>query len=146
MKTTIFFVAAIAFTASCTKPSTSTVPPTSGAGAPSATLECDLPGIGIAMVRYDETQIRVPNSNVKQGRKLIFKLHPGSDYEGSEVTIKGKESDAAAAWINVSGSYTSSDGELAVCVDEDQPIGDYLFTVNVAGLGYIDPRARVDPR
>ena len=144
MKTTIFFVAAIAFTASCTKPSTSTVAPTSGAGAPSATVTCDLPGIGIAMVRYDETQIRVPNSNVKQGRKLIFKLRPGRGYEGSEVTINGK--DSAAAWISVSGDYTTSGGELVVCVDENQPTGDYLFKVEVAGLGYIDPRARVDPR
>ncbi len=79
-------------------------------------------------IHYGDSEIRVtpPVINLKRQEELRFRLKPDKkasdevDYDTVLVTIKGKETDPDASWIDASGTYKDSGGYLGVCVPSGQ--------------------------
>ena len=100
---------------------------------------------------YADSSMRIKSKiNVKKGTGLEFRLKPtvkkddAIDLKAAVVTIQGKPTHPASAWIIIPPqSYNDSEGSLTICANA--PVGDYEYFVEVKGLGMIDPRARVDP-
>jgi hypothetical protein len=100
---------------------------------------------------YGDSEIRVAPPVIKLARQeeLRFRLQPDKkasdevDFDTVLVTVKGKESDPDASWIDASGTYKDSGGYLGVCVPSGQAHKTYRYYVDVNTVGKIDPRARV---
>jgi hypothetical protein len=102
---------------------------------------CDDKGGPPSMIKYGAAYIEVkPSHNVHRTFQWRIKLIPKTGYAGATVIIKGK--DASGAWINKIAK-ASVDDEFYICVPPDIALGDYYYSVEVIGVGTIDPRARV---
>jgi len=139
MKKTIYLVALVMFLAGCVTPGKF--------HAKNTPNRCDGTGKVKIEIKYGDSSIQVtPKSNVKRRGEIIYDLKPeqnpqsGIDYETVLVTVNGKT--ASDIWLNAAGTKAGPD--LFICVDENQPFGDYDFSVTVTGVGTIDPRVHVE--
>lgn len=110
-------------------------------------IECTAGGTFVD-VSYGDSELKVhPIAMVHRGAALKFRLRPNRrrsdkvDYENTEVTIEGKTPDAS--WINTSGSFSDSNGDLTVCVPEGIDRKTYYYFITVDEVGTLDPRADV---
>jgi hypothetical protein len=108
---------------------------------------CDGKGKSTAFIRYGDSYIEVtPKTTSKRKGEIIFMLKPdpksafGIDYSELEITIMGKKN--KDNWLDISGK-SSGGKKIFVCVDKNQPLGEYNYLVRVPGVGTIDPRINV---
>lgn len=104
-------------------------------------------------LHYGDSELSTnPIAHVRPGGDFEIRLKPkrraddpaGVNYEEVGVNVAGKPSDPAAAWITASGSYDDSkDHKLVICVDPNQPEGDYNYEITVDHVGFLDPRVDV---
>ena len=118
-----------------------------GCAAPGPTTdECVDPPItpvNINFVKNSEIRVSPPNIPTWRGNVLRFKLTGNS---ATTVTVSGKSSDPAAAWIKGSGTgggfiYVCVPPELDVPVDPGEKT--YGYDIVVSGIGTLDPEVTV---
>ena len=109
-------------------------------------------GFTVTGVGYGDSKIVVlPVSKVRANTEFRIRLIPERrpktdlvDYETVDVTVMGKP--GPSAWISGNGNYNGASAHWIPvgCVPASAAIGTvYEFTVEVAGVGWIDPRADV---
>lgn len=103
-------------------------------------------------IHYGDSQLRVrPVVKVKKGKALEFRLKPvaarGKEkgFEDAEVTIEAKDEEGKPVknWLSKTPRGNSRKGSLIVCANTEE--GMYHYSIHVAGLGTLDPRADVEP-
>ena len=109
--------------------------------------DCDGQGRVNIDIAYGDSHIVVtPKAMVKRKGEIVYKLKPernaqsGVDYTNVMIEIDGKTSDDD--WLNKTDKYGPGK-KIFVCVDQNQPFGQYNFAVTVPGVGTIDPRVDV---
>jgi hypothetical protein len=109
--------------------------------------ECSGNGPNPTWIKYGDSKISAKTvTNIKVDKYWRIKLQPDSGYENSIVTITGKN--PTHKWLVATGSKASAketNGELLICVPgKEVTVGDQLyFTISVAFVGLLDPRADV---
>ena len=100
-------------------------------------------------VHYGDSELKVhPIANVHRGAALEFRLKPNRrnsdkvNYENVKVKIKGAKT-PPASWIDLEGTFASTNGKMVVCVPDSVARGTYYYEVKVDGVGILDPRADV---
>ena len=118
----------------------------------------DKTGYTYTGIAYGESKLVViPLSEIRRDSEWRFYLLPidnlggATKYGGSKVTIKGKVGDASDNWIDVFGNFDDNrsvggKSYIFVCVPSTVAVGqEFEFEVTVDSIGYLDPRARVEP-
>ena len=119
---------------------------------------CGSNGHTFVFIKYGDSHIAAKSViRVRPGRELQYRLVPDRvpaliDYEDAVVTISGKTAPvppfpsppADDAWLDASGSYNSSGGVMKVCVPTNPVGAQYYYTIEVAGVGELDPRADIE--
>lgn len=110
--------------------------------------ECGGKGkVRIEVVYGDAFLKATPKSNAKRRGQVIYDLKPrnnqesGIDYSEVEVTIAGKT--GSANWLNKKGKAREGRDKVFICVPQNQGTGAYDFSVEVPGVGKLDPRVNV---
>lgn len=139
MKRFIYLLAVVVLIAGCATPGKF--------HATNAANRCDGTGRVKIEIKYGDSYIQVtPKANAKRRGEIIYELKPeqnpqsGINYDAVLVTMSGKT--PADEWLNAAG--TKSGGDPYICVGQNQALGDYDFSVNVAGVGTIDPRVHIE--
>ena len=109
--------------------------------------DCDGQGQVFIDIAYGDSHIAVtPKAKVKRKGEIVYRLKPdrnaesGVDYTEVAIEIDGKTS--SDDWLNKTTKYLKNK-KIFVCVDQNQPLGQYNFAVTVPGVGTIDPRVDV---
>jgi hypothetical protein len=94
-----------------------------------------------SFIKYGAGYIEVkPSHSVSRKFEWRIMLQPKLGYAGALVIIKGK--DASGAWIDKI-AQASVDSEFFICVPDGIALGDYFYSVEIVGVGTIDPRVIV---
>jgi hypothetical protein len=118
---------------------------------------CNSKGFTFVLINYGDGMLSTKAiAKVRPGRELQYRLVPGRDsslvdYSAALVTITGKAASgpfpvppADDAWLDASGSFDGTGGEMKVCVP-DNPVGSsYYYEITVENVGKLDPRADVE--
>ena len=118
---------------------------------------CSSKGYTFVFIHYGDGRLATkPVAKVRPGRELQYRLMPGPDsslvdYSDMLVTITGKAASgpfpappADDAWLDASGSFDSTGGEMKVCVPTNPQGASYFYEITVENVGKIDPRADVE--
>jgi hypothetical protein len=113
----------------------------------------ELGGPKSVTIKYGASGITVvPQQNVKRRSVFIIKLKPTSnDYKDNVVTIDGKSVTPGGAgvadpdWLDTDDPYNTRK-KFVYCTPDltDKTSQDYTYSVEVEGVGLIDPRLEVD--
>lgn len=114
--------------------------------------DCDqLGGPKSVTIEYGDSGITVDTKQVKRKSAFIIRLKPKSDeYKDNVVTIDGKSVTPGGAgvpspdWLDTSDDYDTRK-KFTYCTPDvpENTTQDYKYSVEVEGLGMIDPRVEV---